>query len=562
MVHQMMNTDNASAGRPQPLMEVTDLSVTFGTGNEATQVTHDVSFSIARKQTVALVGESGSGKSVSAMSLIGLLPDNAKASGSVRYEDRELLGMSERELNKIRAGEIAVIFQDPMTALNPVYTINQLMEDAFFGQGLTGDQVTERGIELLGRVGIPDPKEKIHQYPHQLSGGQRQRVMIAMAISSNPGLLIADEPTTALDVTVQAGILDLLKDLQEDFGMGLLLITHDMGVVADVADHVHVMKDGKIVESASMVDIFHDPQNAYTKQLLEAVPKLGSVELSKDSTSDVAKPSLRFENVVVEFPRRGQQPFRAVDGVSFELYPGEVLGLVGESGSGKSTLGRVAVGLQSIAQGNAQIAGVDLQTARGKDIKAMRREVAVVFQDPASSLDPRMSIAQSVSSPLKWNRLLTSKKELENRAGELLELVKIPASWGDRYPHELSGGQRQRIGIARALALEPQVLIADEPTSALDVSVQARVLELLKELQEDLGFSCLFISHDLAVVEMLADKVVVLRQGRVVESGTTHQVLHEPSDDYTKRLVAAAPVPDPELQKLRRTERLAQLKDS
>lgn len=562
MVHQMMNTDNASAGRPQPLMEVTDLSVTFGTGNEATQVTHDVSFSIARKQTVALVGESGSGKSVSAMSLIGLLPDNAKASGSVRYEDRELLGMSERELNKIRAGEIAVIFQDPMTALNPVYTINQLMEDAFFGQGLTGDQVTERGIELLGRVGIPDPKEKIHQYPHQLSGGQRQRVMIAMAISSNPGLLIADEPTTALDVTVQAGILDLLKDLQEDFGMGLLLITHDMGVVADVADHVHVMKDGKIVESASMVDIFHDPQNAYTKQLLEAVPKLGSVELSKDSTSDVAKPSLRFENVVVEFPRRGQQPFRAVDGVSFELYPGEVLGLVGESGSGKSTLGRVAVGLQSIAQGNAQIAGVDLQTARGKDIKAMRREVAVVFQDPASSLDPRMSIAQSVSSPLKWNRLLTSKKELENRAGELLELVKIPASWGDRYPHELSGGQRQRIGIARALALEPQVLIADEPTSALDVSVQARVLELLKELQEDLGFSCLFISHDLAVVEMLADKVVVLRQGRVVESGTTHQVLHEPNDDYTKRLVAAAPVPDPELQKLRRAERLAQLKDS
>lgn len=543
-------------------MEVTDLSVTFGTGNEATQVTHDVSFSIARKQTVALVGESGSGKSVSAMSLIGLLPDNAKASGSVRYEDRELLGMSERELNKIRAGEIAVIFQDPMTALNPVYTINQLMEDAFFGQGLTGDQVTERGIELLGRVGIPDPKEKIHQYPHQLSGGQRQRVMIAMAISSNPGLLIADEPTTALDVTVQAGILDLLKDLQEDFGMGLLLITHDMGVVADVADHVHVMKDGKIVESASMVDIFHDPQNAYTKQLLEAVPKLGSVELSKDSTSDVAKPSLRFENVVVEFPRRGQQPFRAVDGVSFELYPGEVLGLVGESGSGKSTLGRVAVGLQSIAQGNAQIAGIDLQTARGKDIKAMRREVAVVFQDPASSLDPRMSIAQSVSSPLKWNRLLTSKKELENRAGELLELVKIPASWGDRYPHELSGGQRQRIGIARALALEPQVLIADEPTSALDVSVQARVLELLKELQEDLGFSCLFISHDLAVVEMLADKVVVLRQGRVVESGTTHQVLHEPSDDYTKRLVAAAPVPDPELQKLRRAERLAQLKDS
>lgn len=562
MVHKMTNSTNTPAGQPQPLMEITDLSVTFGTGDEAIQVTHDVSFSIAREQTVALVGESGSGKSVSAMSLIGLLPDNAKATGSVRYEDRELLGMPETELDKIRAGDISVIFQDPMTALNPVYTINDLMADALFGQGLTQDQVTERGIELLDRVGLPDPKHKIHQYPHQLSGGQRQRVMIAMAISSNPGLLIADEPTTALDVTVQAGILDLLKDLQDDFGMGLLLITHDMGVVADVADHVHVMKDGRIVESAPMVDIFHDPKNAYTKQLLEAVPKLGSVQLSEDSTSDAEKPSLRFEDVVVEFPRRGQDPFRAVDGVSFDLYPGEVLGLVGESGSGKSTLGRVGVGLQTLAQGNAQIAGVDLQSAKAKDIKAMRRDVAVVFQDPASSLDPRMSIGQSVTSPLKWNRILTSKKDLEKRAGELLELVKIPASWAQRYPHELSGGQRQRIGIARALALEPQVLIADEPTSALDVSVQARVLELLKELQENLGFSCLFISHDLAVVEMLADKVVVLRQGKVVESGTTHQVLHEPQDDYTKRLVAAAPVPDPELQKLRRQERLGQLNDS
>lgn len=562
MVHKMTNSTNTPAGQPQPLMEITDLSVTFGTGDEAIQVTHDVSFSIAREQTVALVGESGSGKSVSAMSLIGLLPDNAKATGSVRYEDRELLGMPETELDKIRAGDISVIFQDPMTALNPVYTINDLMADALFGQGLTQDQVTERGIELLDRVGLPDPKHKIHQYPHQLSGGQRQRVMIAMAISSNPGLLIADEPTTALDVTVQAGILDLLKDLQDDFGMGLLLITHDMGVVADVADHVHVMKDGRIVESAPMVDIFHDPKNAYTKQLLEAVPKLGSVQLSEDSTSDAEKPSLRFEDVVVEFPRRGQDTFRAVDGVSFDLYPGEVLGLVGESGSGKSTLGRVGVGLQTLAQGNAQIAGVDLQSAKAKDIKAMRRDVAVVFQDPASSLDPRMSIGQSVTSPLKWNRILTSKKDLEKRAGELLELVKIPASWAQRYPHELSGGQRQRIGIARALALEPQVLIADEPTSALDVSVQARVLELLKELQENLGFSCLFISHDLAVVEMLADKVVVLRQGKVVESGTTHQVLHEPQDDYTKRLVAAAPVPDPELQKLRRQERLGQLNDS
>ena len=558
----MTNIDNTPSERSQPLLEVSGLSVTFGTGEEATQVTHDVGFTIEREQTVALVGESGSGKSVSAMSIIGLLSDNAKATGSVRYEGRELIGMAEGELDKIRAADISVIFQDPMTALNPVYTINQLMEDAFYGQGLTKQQVTARGIELLDQVGLPDPDQKIHQYPHQLSGGQRQRVMIAMAISSNPGLLIADEPTTALDVTVQAGILDLLKELQTEYGMGLLLITHDMGVVADVADHVHVMKDGRIVESANMSSIFKNPQNAYTKQLLEAVPKLGSVELSEESAAESIEPSLSFQDAVVEFPRRGQDPFRAVDGVTFDLYPGEVLGLVGESGSGKSTLGRVAVGLQKLAEGEARIAGVDLQTAKSKDIKAMRRDVAVVFQDPASSLDPRMTIAQSVSSPLKWNRMLTSKKALNARAAELLELVKIPSSWGDRYPHELSGGQRQRIGIARALALEPRVLIADEPTSALDVSVQARVLELLNELQENLGFSCLFISHDLAVVEMLADKVVVLRQGQVVESGTTQKVLHEPKDDYTKRLVAAAPIPDPELQKLRRAERLAALRKS
>lgn len=562
MVKDMTNIDSAPTERSQPLLDVTGLSVTFGTGEDATQVTHDVAFTIEREQTVALVGESGSGKSVSAMSIIGLLSDNAKATGSVRYEGRELVGMAEGELDKIRAADISVIFQDPMTALNPVYTINQLMEDAFHGQGLTKQQVTARGIDLLDQVGLPDPEQKIHQYPHQLSGGQRQRVMIAMAISSNPGLLIADEPTTALDVTVQAGILDLLKELQTEYGMGLLLITHDMGVVADVADHVHVMKDGRIVESANMRSIFKNPQNAYTKQLLEAVPKLGSVELSEESAAESVEPSLSFKDAVVEFPRRGQDPFRAVDGVTFDLYPGEVLGLVGESGSGKSTLGRVAVGLQKLAEGGARIAGVDLQTARSKDIKAMRRDVAVVFQDPASSLDPRMSIAQSVSSPLKWNRMLTSKKALNARAAELLELVKIPSSWGDRYPHELSGGQRQRIGIARALALEPKVLIADEPTSALDVSVQARVLELLKELQANLGFSCLFISHDLAVVEMLADKVVVLRQGQVVESGTTQKVLHEPQDEYTKRLVAAAPIPDPELQKLRREERLAALRKS
>lgn len=548
---------NPSATEQTPLLRVKDLSVTFGTGADAVQVTHEVSFSIDRRQTVALVGESGSGKSVSAMSLLGLLPNNAHPSGSIMFEGKELIGLREADMSPIRSNRIAVIFQDPMTALNPVYTIERLMQDAFTGLGFSKSQVTKRGIELLDQVGIPDPHQKIHQYPHQLSGGQRQRVMIAMAISSNPGLLIADEPTTALDVTVQAEILDLLKGLQDEYDMGILLITHDMGVVADVADYVHVMKDGGIVESATMTDIFQNPQNDYTQKLLESVPKLGSMEFGETAgTTEPDEPSLVFQNAVVEFPNRGGN-FRAVDDVSFSLFPGEVLGLVGESGSGKSTLGRVGVGLQKLTSGSARISGIDLANASRKEIKAVRRNVAVVFQDPASSLDPRMSIGQSVTSPLKWNRIESNPKKLRQKAGDLLELVRLPNGWVDRFPHELSGGQRQRVGIARALALEPKVLIADEPTSALDVSVQATVLELLKELQEDLGFSCLFISHDLAVVEMLANRIVVLRNGQVVEQGPTYEVLHNPRNEYTRRLVAAAPIPDPVLQRQRREERVA-----
>lgn len=543
------------------LLDLENVSVFFGDKKHEIQVTHDVSFSIGRNETVALVGESGSGKTVTAMSIIDLLPETARASGDIEFDGKNLLGLSASELNKVRASNISIIFQDPMTALNPVYTIGQLMNDSFFGQDLSKDEARKQAIDLLNRVRIPEPEQKIDQYPHQLSGGQRQRVMIAMALSSNPDLLIADEPTTALDVTVQAGILDLLNELQDQFGMGILLITHDMGVVADVADHVHVMKDGNVVESAPTEKIFSSPQHPYTKQLLASVPELGTVDHTEKAQRTEQTPSLKFENVVVEFDVRGSRDkFRAVDEVSFDLYPGEVLGLVGESGSGKSTLGRVAVGLQKAASGRAEISGIDLTQASRAELREVRRNVSVVFQDPASSLDPRMTISQSVVAPLKWNKIMTKSSALKQRSRELLDMVKIPASWTDRYPHELSGGQRQRVGIARALALDPKVLIADEPTSALDVSVQARVLELLEDLQHDLGFSCVFISHDLAVVEQLAHRVVVLRQGRVVEAGSVEQVLFQPQDPYTQRLVAAAPVPNPEVQAERRRQRLELLK--
>lgn len=543
-----------------PLLQVCDLSVSFDSGTSNLQVTDKVSFDIFPAETLALVGESGSGKSVTAMSILNLLPHNARTSGSIKYKGGELLGLAERQLDKIRSQDIAVIFQDPMTALNPVYTIGQLMADALRSRKLSKAELRRRSLELLDHVGIPEPQRKIDQYPHQFSGGQRQRAMIAMAIASNPGLLIADEPTTALDVTVQAEILDLLIALQRENDMGILLITHDMGVVADVADRVNVMRHGRILEAADTLPIFEAPKHDYTRELLAAVPKLGTVSHPRHGSEELPAhrtPSLSFKDVVVEFPTKLRRPaFRAVDTVSFDVFPGEVVGLVGESGSGKSTLGRVAVGLQAIAAGHAKICGTDLLTASRNDIRKVRREAAIVFQDPASSLDPRMTIGQSVAAPLKWNGLVTKREALAKRAHELLDMVRIPSEWASRYPHELSGGQRQRVGIARALSLQPKVMVADEPTSALDVSVQAAVLDLLRELQASLGFSCLFISHDLAVVEMLSDRVVVLRSGQIVEQGTTGTVLAEPTDDYTRKLVAAAPVPDPRLQARRREQRL------
>jgi peptide/nickel transport system ATP-binding protein len=412
----------------------------------------------------------------------------------------------------------------------------------------------------LSRVGIPDPALKIDQYPHQLSGGQRQRAMIAIAISSNPSLLVADEPTTALDVTVQAEILDLLMDLQRQNNMALLLITHDMGVVADVADRVQVMRQGRVVESAPTAALFSSPGHEYTRELLAAVPHLGRCAPRGEAPRNenrTDEPPLCFSNVVMQYPHTGKDGFKAVDSVSFEVLQGEVVGLVGESGSGKSTLGKLAIGLLKPTEGVAKVAGIDLATANRTQIRQARREVSMVFQDPASSLNPRATIGDSVTAPLRWNKLETNSSFLAVRAAELLDMVRIPAAWASRFPHELSGGQRQRIGVARALALKPRLMIADEPTSALDVSVQATVLALLQDLQAQLGFSCLFISHDLSVIEQLANRVVVLQRGRIVEEGTTNSVLRAPQAAYTRALIAAAPVPDPAEQAQRRLRRLA-----
>jgi peptide/nickel transport system ATP-binding protein len=427
---------------------------------------------------------------------------------------------------------------------------------------LTPGEAKERALDLLTKVEMPDPPTAFHKFPHQLSGGQRQRAMIAQSISCDPVLLIADEPTTALDVTVQAEILELLRSLHKRLDSAIILITHDMGVVADLADHIMVMKDGLAVESGDVVQVFTKPKHPYTQSLLAAVPHLGSASVQVNEQAPANKREkrdavLKFEDVTIEYPKRGRVPaFRAAENINLEIYPGEILGLVGESGSGKTTLGRASVGLLPIKEGKLTVVGYDISDASQKDLRPLRRKTGIVFQDPGSSLNPRMPIGQSIGEPL----FLAGEargKELDKRVQDLLTSVELPTSYRNRYPHELSGGQRQRVGIARALALTPELLVADEPTSALDVSVQARFLDLLQELQERLQFACLFVSHDLAVVDILAHRIAVMHRGRLVEQGTRDEILRNPKDPYTQRLIAAVPLPDPIAQRERRETRSA-----
>lgn len=539
------------------VVEIRDLSVDFEVDKQWIPAVKGVSLTVAKGEVLAIVGESGSGKSTTAMAIPALLPRSARIGGSIKLNGAELLGATNDELRAVRGKDVAVIFQEPMTALNPVYTIGwQIAEAVCAHKKMTRRQARDRAIELLELVDMPEPQRRVKHYPHQLSGGQRQRAMIAQALALDPGLLIADEPTTALDVTVQAEILDLMRDLRHRIDAGIILITHDMGVVADMADRIMVMKDGEVVEEGDADGIFHRAQQPYTQQLLASVPHLGATLHDGDESPEPATDlALNVEHAVIEYAGKGGS-FRAVDDVSFTIGRGEVVGLVGESGSGKSTIGRAAVGLLKVASGAIYVAGKDISTANRKQLRDIRSKVGVVFQDPGSSLNPRWPIGQSIAEPLTLHTDM-DRTQRESRVKTLLEQVQLPATMRNRFPHQLSGGQRQRVGIARALALEPTLLIADEPTSALDVSVQARVLELFAELQREHGFACLFISHDLAVVELVASRIAVLNHGRLAEFGSDTQVLTAPKDDYTKRLLAAVPVPDPEQQRIRREERKA-----
>jgi peptide/nickel transport system ATP-binding protein len=535
-------------------LSLTDLAVTFRTDAGGVHAVNGITFDVAPGEVVAVVGESGSGKSVSSRAVLGLLPSSAEVTGSARLGDRDLLGMSNADLRPIRGDQVSMVFQEPSTALNPVYTVGwQIIEGLQAHQKISKKDARARAVELLDLVGMPDPEQRVDYYPHQLSGGQKQRVVIAMAIACDPDVIIADEPTTALDVTVQAAILELLLSLRDRLGTAIVLITHNMGVVADMADRVVVMYRGNIVEQAPAGQLFAAPRHPYTRALLDAVPHLGRE--NGPGLVDDNELVLKVDDLVVEFPGGlGQPAFRAVDHVSLEVRKGEVLGLVGESGSGKSTIGRATVGLQQPTSGTIHVSGNQVSGLSDRQLRPLRSRFGFVFQDPASSLNPRMSIGQCIAEPLHVQTDMT-QAQIDAKVASLLDSVELGGSYAERFPHELSGGQRQRVSLARALALDPDLLIADEPTSALDVSVQARVLELFTELQQRLQFACLFISHDLAVVDTLANRVAVMQHGKLVEIGPRAQVLANPTEEYTRRLIAAVPVPDPEEQARRRAGR-------
>ncbi|MFZ1092720.1 MAG: ABC transporter ATP-binding protein [Xanthobacteraceae bacterium] len=525
------------------LLEVKDLSVAFRHGQRETLAVDRVSFSIKRGETVALVGESGSGKSVTALSVLKLLPYPAAhhPSGSIRFKNQELLGLSEAEIRRVRGNDITVIFQEPMTSLNPLHTVEkQIGEALLLHQGLTGEAARRRTLELLEQVGIPDPRTRLNSYPHQLSGGQRQRVMIAIALANEPDLLIADEPTTALDVTVQAQILALLKELQTRLGMAMLFITHDLGIVRKLADTVCVMKEGRIVEQGPAERIFKSPQHAYTRALLRAEPKPDPAPMCPH-----APVVLETKDLKVWFPikrgvmRRIIGHIKAVDGVSIAVRQGETLGIVGESGSGKTTLGLAILRLIS-SDGPIVFLGSNIAGLTFKRMRPFRRHMQIVFQDPYGSLSPRMSVSDIIEEGLWVHHPKMSKQERQQRVVRALGEVGVDPETRARYPHEFSGGQRQRIALARAVVLEPTFIVLDEPTSALDMLIQAQMVDLLRELQRRCNLTYLFISHDLRVVAALASRLLVMRHGKIMEEGPAAELFKGPKSDYTRALFAAA----------------------
>ena len=555
---------------PKPLRHAADgdlavriehLDVTFATDGGDVAAVKDVSLDVRAGEVLAIVGESGSGKTVTARSILGLLPETARVDGVVLLGKDDIVTIDEARLREVRGTEVAMIFQEPSSALNPVYTVGWQLAEGLRAHGnVTRRAARSRAIEMLARVGIPNPSRRVDDYPHQFSGGQKQRVVIAMALALAPSVIVADEPTTALDVTVQAEILDLLRQLRDETGTAIVLITHNMGVVADLSDRVAVMLNGRIVETAPSRELFAAPKHEYTQRLLAAVPRLEIVDRPLIAATDVP-PVVQARGLNIEYPGRfGRAGFRAVKNVDFEIHAGEVLGLVGESGSGKTTIGRAIAGLTRVSGGSLRVLGTEMNGVRERTFRPLRKQLGFVFQDPGTSFNPLLTIAQCVAEPLIVHGLADNPAAARPRVDELLEAVQLPKAFGDRYPHELSGGQRQRASLARSLALNPPLLIADEPTSALDVSVQAKVLELFGELQKEFGFVTLFITHDLAVVDQLAHRVVVLHHGEIAEQGPTAQVLGKPTDDYTKRLLASLPVPDPVEQELRRSERMAAMR--
>jgi peptide/nickel transport system ATP-binding protein len=534
-------------------VSIRNLDVTFATDGGDVAAVKGVDLEVRKGEVLAIVGESGSGKTVTARTILGLLPETARIDGVVLVGTTDVVTVDKEGLRDLRGSEVAMVFQEPSSALNPVYTVGWQLAEGLLAHGeYTKSQARRRAIEILGRVGIPDPQKRVDDYPHQFSGGQKQRIVIAMALALEPDVIVADEPTTALDVTVQAEILDLLRTARDEFSVAIVLITHNMGVVADLADRVAVMFQGEIVETAPVRALFAAPQHEYTKKLLAAVPRLDITDRPQVAESDAAS-LVEAHDLVIEYPGRfGRKGFRAVDSVSFEIRPGEVLGLVGESGSGKTTIGRAIAGLTPVTGGSLNVLGVEMNGVHERTFRPHRKDLGFVFQDPGTSFNPLLTIAQCVAEPLIVHGVAKNPVEARGKVDELLEAVQLPKEYGDRFPHELSGGQRQRASLARAIALDPKLLIADEPTSALDVSVQARVLELFGEVQQQFGFATLFITHDLAVVDLLAHRVVVLHHGEIAEEGRTADVLGNPQDDYTRRLLHSLPVPDPVEQAARR----------
>lgn len=546
----------------EKILEIQDLRVSFITGENEFEAVKGVNFYVNKGETVGIVGESGSGKSVTARSIMRLLPSPPSflKSGTILFQGDNLVTQSEKQMEAIRGKDISMIFQDPMTSTNPTIRVGeQIAEGLMKHQKLSKKQAYEKTIELLKSVGIKNSEERYHQYPHEFSGGMRQRVMITMALACNPALLIADEPTTALDVTIQAQILSIMKQMQERLGTSIILITHDLGVVAGMCDRVIVMKEGEIVEEGTTEEIFANPQHPYTKRLLHALPKLHEKKEPKQpphlaQNIDLTVPLIEVRNLSKHFDLKKGELLKAVDDLSFRIFPGETLGLVGESGSGKSTTGRTILQLHEPTDGEVLYKGVPVTRLSKNELKSMRRHMQIIFQDPYSSLNPRKKVLDIIGEALDVHKLTTSTEQRRARVEELLELVGLKKEHALRYPHEFSGGQRQRIGIARALAVEPNFIVCDEPLSALDVSIQKQVVDLLKDLQQRLGLTYLFIAHDLSMVKHISDRVAVMYGGKIVELAESEELYANPQHPYTKMLLQSIPIPDPAIEKQKKRQ--------